>query len=127
LIFSIIIASSFPPRFRDLLKGGEPLLYMLQLNCSRAELENHATGRHARRLIFGLTQDFAQGFDGLRPGFLQVGYRSSGCSPFVSKVVKPDQIDEVIPQADVVFISAQDTPTSHEAALLLHRREPRRS
>jgi phosphoglycerate dehydrogenase-like enzyme len=35
-------------------------------------------------------------------------------SPFVSKVVKPDQIDEVIPQADVVFISAPDTPMSHK-------------
>ena len=30
-------------------------------------------------------------------------------SPFLNKVVKPDQIDEVIPQADVVFISAPDT------------------
>jgi phosphoglycerate dehydrogenase-like enzyme len=35
-------------------------------------------------------------------------------SPFVSKVFKPDQIDEVIPQADVVFISAPDTPMSHK-------------
>jgi phosphoglycerate dehydrogenase-like enzyme len=30
-------------------------------------------------------------------------------SPFVKSVVKPDQIDEVIPQADVVFISAPHT------------------
>jgi phosphoglycerate dehydrogenase-like enzyme len=35
-------------------------------------------------------------------------------TPFVTKVVKPDQIDEVIPQADVVFISAPDTPLSHK-------------
>jgi phosphoglycerate dehydrogenase-like enzyme len=35
-------------------------------------------------------------------------------SPFLNKVVKPDQIDEVIPQADVVFISAPDTPMSHK-------------
>jgi phosphoglycerate dehydrogenase-like enzyme len=35
-------------------------------------------------------------------------------SPFVNKVVKPDQIDEVTPQADVVFISAPDTPMSHK-------------
>ena len=35
-------------------------------------------------------------------------------SPFISKVVKPDQLDEVIPNADVVFISAPDTPMSHK-------------
>ena len=35
-------------------------------------------------------------------------------SPFLNKVVKPDQLDEVIPQADVVFVSAPDTPFSHK-------------
>jgi phosphoglycerate dehydrogenase-like enzyme len=35
-------------------------------------------------------------------------------SPFLAKVVKPDQLDEVIPDADVVFISAPDTPMSHK-------------
>jgi phosphoglycerate dehydrogenase-like enzyme len=35
-------------------------------------------------------------------------------SPFVVKYVKPDQIDEVIPEADVVFISAPHTPMSHK-------------
>jgi phosphoglycerate dehydrogenase-like enzyme len=35
-------------------------------------------------------------------------------SPFVQKVVKPDQLDEVIPQADVVFISAPHTEKSHK-------------
>lgn len=34
--------------------------------------------------------------------------------PFITKVVKPDQLDEVIPQADVVFISAPHTPKSHK-------------
>jgi len=34
--------------------------------------------------------------------------------PFLTKVVKPDQLDEVIPQADVVFISAPHTPKSHK-------------
>jgi phosphoglycerate dehydrogenase-like enzyme len=34
--------------------------------------------------------------------------------PIIKKVVKPDQIDEVIPQADVVFISAPHTPMSHK-------------
>jgi phosphoglycerate dehydrogenase-like enzyme len=34
--------------------------------------------------------------------------------PFVKKVVKPDQIDDVLPQADVVFISAPHTPKSHK-------------
>ena len=35
-------------------------------------------------------------------------------SPFFKRVVKPDQINEVIPQADVVFISAPHTPMSHK-------------
>jgi phosphoglycerate dehydrogenase-like enzyme len=34
--------------------------------------------------------------------------------PFVKRVVKPDQIDEVIPLADVVFVSAPHTPLSHK-------------
>ncbi len=35
-------------------------------------------------------------------------------SPFIKKVVKPDQLDEVIPEADVVFISAPHTEKSHK-------------
>ncbi len=35
-------------------------------------------------------------------------------SPFWQRVVKPDQLDEVIPQADVVFISAPHTEKSHK-------------
>ena len=35
-------------------------------------------------------------------------------TPFIQRVVKPDQIDEVIPQADVVFISAPHTERSHK-------------
>src|SRR5260370_34684348 len=35
-------------------------------------------------------------------------------SPFVQKVVKPDQLDEVLPQADVVFISTPHTEKSHK-------------
>lgn len=35
-------------------------------------------------------------------------------SPFLTKVVKPDQLDDVIPPADVVFVSAPDTPLSHK-------------
>lgn len=35
-------------------------------------------------------------------------------SPFVSKVVKPDQLNEVVPLADVIFISAPHTPLSHK-------------
>ncbi len=34
--------------------------------------------------------------------------------PFIKQVVKPDQLDEVLPQADVVFISVPDTPKSHK-------------
>ena len=35
-------------------------------------------------------------------------------SPFVKRVVKPDQLDEVVPLADVVFISAPHTEKSHK-------------
>ncbi len=35
-------------------------------------------------------------------------------SPFWQRVVKPDQIDEVLPQADVVFVSAPHTEMSHK-------------
>ena len=34
--------------------------------------------------------------------------------PFVKRMVKPDQLDTVLPLADVVFISAPDTPKSHK-------------
>jgi phosphoglycerate dehydrogenase-like enzyme len=34
--------------------------------------------------------------------------------PFIDRVVKPDQLDDVLPQADVVFISTPDTPKSHK-------------
>lgn len=34
--------------------------------------------------------------------------------PFLQRVVKPDRFDEVIPQADVVFLSVPDTPKSHK-------------
>jgi D-2-hydroxyacid dehydrogenase (NADP+) len=34
--------------------------------------------------------------------------------PYISRMVKPDQLDEVIPEADVVFISAPDTAKSHK-------------
>jgi len=35
-------------------------------------------------------------------------------SPFVKRVVKPDQLDEVVPQADVIFISTPHTEKSHK-------------
>lgn len=35
-------------------------------------------------------------------------------NPFVSRYVKPDQLDEVLPMADVVFISAPHTEKSHK-------------
>ncbi len=34
--------------------------------------------------------------------------------PFLQRVVKPDQFEDVIPQADVVFLSVPDTPKSHK-------------
>jgi phosphoglycerate dehydrogenase-like enzyme len=34
--------------------------------------------------------------------------------PFVKTVVKPDQLDEVLPDADVVFVAAPHTPQSHK-------------
>ena len=35
-------------------------------------------------------------------------------SPFVKRYVRPDQLDEVVPEADVVFISAPHTQQSHK-------------
>ncbi len=35
-------------------------------------------------------------------------------SPFVKKTVTPDKLDTVLPEADVVFISAPHTPQSHK-------------
>ena len=35
-------------------------------------------------------------------------------SPFVKRIVKPDELDEVLPDADVVFISAPHTEKSHK-------------
>ena len=34
--------------------------------------------------------------------------------PVIAKVVKPDQLDSVLPDADVVFVSAPHTPMSHK-------------
>ena len=34
--------------------------------------------------------------------------------PYIDRIVKPDQLDEVVPLADVVFISAPDTDKSHK-------------
>jgi phosphoglycerate dehydrogenase-like enzyme len=35
-------------------------------------------------------------------------------APFLKRVVRPDQLDEVLPSADVVFVSAPHTPQSHK-------------
>jgi phosphoglycerate dehydrogenase-like enzyme len=35
-------------------------------------------------------------------------------SPMTSRVVKPDQLDQVVPEADVIFISAPHTQMSHK-------------
>jgi D-2-hydroxyacid dehydrogenase (NADP+) len=35
-------------------------------------------------------------------------------SPMIKRIVKPDQLNEVMPDADVLFISAPDTPLSHK-------------
>jgi phosphoglycerate dehydrogenase-like enzyme len=34
--------------------------------------------------------------------------------PVLTRVVKPDQLDDVLPEADVVFVSAPHTPLSHK-------------
>src|SRR5258708_35083659 len=34
-------------------------------------------------------------------------------TPIIKKYVKPDQLDEVLPEADVVFVSAPHTEQSH--------------
>jgi phosphoglycerate dehydrogenase-like enzyme len=34
--------------------------------------------------------------------------------PFIKKYLKPDQLDEVVPSADVIFVAAPHTPLSHK-------------
>ena len=40
--------------------------------------------------------------------------QAAGVAKSVLSNVKPDQLDEVVPEADVVFISAPDTAKSHK-------------
>lgn len=35
-------------------------------------------------------------------------------TPFLQRVVKPDQLDEVLPEADVIFVAAPHTPESYK-------------
>ncbi len=35
-------------------------------------------------------------------------------TPFLQRVVKPDQLDEVLPEADVIFVAAPHTPASYK-------------
>jgi len=41
-------------------------------------------------------------------------------SPYIERVIKPDQMDQVVPQMDVVFISAPHTEQSHKMMAMRH-------
>jgi phosphoglycerate dehydrogenase-like enzyme len=55
------------------------------------------------------TRAFAFGMD-----VIGVDPEDKPFSPFLKKVVKPDQLNEVLPEADVVFVSAPHTPLSEK-------------
>src|SRR5262249_41408836 len=50
------------------------------------------------------------------PGMRVVGVGPGGkpYMPIITKIVKPDRLDQVLPEADVVFISAPHTALSHK-------------
>jgi phosphoglycerate dehydrogenase-like enzyme len=62
----------------------------------------------------GIGQQIAQRSWGFGMNVIGVDPEDIPFSPFWQKVVKPDQLNEVLPQADVVFISAPHTEKSHK-------------
>jgi phosphoglycerate dehydrogenase-like enzyme len=62
----------------------------------------------------GIGQQIAQRAWGFGMNVVGVDPEDIPFSPFWQKVVKPDQLNEVLPQADVVFISAPHTEKSHK-------------
>ena len=62
----------------------------------------------------GIGQQIATRAWGFGMSIIGVDPEDKPFSPFVKKVVKPDQLDAVLPEADVVFISAPHTPQSHK-------------
>lgn len=62
----------------------------------------------------GIGMQIAQRAWGFGMNVIGVDPEDRPFSGFVKKLVKPDQLDEVIPEADVVFISVPHTPKSHK-------------
>jgi phosphoglycerate dehydrogenase-like enzyme len=62
----------------------------------------------------GIGQQIAQRAWGFGMNVVGVDPEDIPMSPFWQRVVKPDQLNEVIPNADVVFISAPHTEMSHK-------------
>jgi hypothetical protein len=72
-----------PVVFCDCFQFSEPLHDVADLDGLQAQFQNRFRGAHARRLVFGLAQDLAEGFHGLRSGLLQLRH-SAG--PDIGKV-----------------------------------------
>ncbi len=62
----------------------------------------------------GIGQQIAQRAWGFGMNVVGVDPEDIPYSPFWQRVVKPDQLNEVVPNADVVFISAPHTEKSHK-------------
>ncbi len=72
-------------------------------------------GRHAVVIgLGGIGQQIAQRAWGFGMTVTGVDPEDIPFSPFWQKVVKPDQLNQVLPTADVVFISAPHTEKSHK-------------
>jgi D-2-hydroxyacid dehydrogenase (NADP+) len=71
--------------------------------------------RHAVVIgVGGIGMQIAQRAWGFGMQVVGVDPEDKPFSPFLTRVVKPDQLNEVLPSADVVFISAPDTPLSRK-------------
>ncbi len=62
--------------------------------------------------VGGIGQQIAQRANAFGMKVIGVDPKEIPFSPYISKVVPPDRLDTVIPEADVVFVSAPHTPQS---------------
>src|SRR5205085_1596622 len=62
--------------------------------------------------VAGIASQIAQRAGAFGMNVIGVDPRDIPLSPYVSKTVTPDRLDSVLPQADVIFVSAPHTPQS---------------
>ena len=64
--------------------------------------------------VGGIGTQIAQRAHGFGMEVIGVDPKDIPPSPFVERIVRPDRLDEVLPQADVIFVSAPHTPQSEK-------------